>query len=332
MRFFCNFLLVLFGVVFAFFAAEIIFRASPYCDSLQSYSFENPFLDFGNIEAVRAAHGFGFELIPNSHPIINSYGMFDKEYDTEKTDATFRMEVLGDSITAELGGWTEILEERLNRNSNLKYDNVEIWNTALPGYGIRDYGLYWHSKGIRYKPDMLVIAFCLNDLDQPNIVVYKTKKGFLKYSFPYPDAEKYFNKYLFRTSAFYRFLLLRIQAIFASRISYQDAHYESAKGTLAAIGQSARQHAIDIVAIILPYLDPPDEYKKTEQEQYNEIGNTLIDLNIKFLDLYQFFDRDELRNFRKSDTPHDFTHPSIKGHERYAEVIYNFLLTEGYLD
>ncbi|MDP3698745.1 MAG: SGNH/GDSL hydrolase family protein [Nanoarchaeota archaeon] len=99
---------------------------------------------------------------------INSDGMNDREY-SEKNIDDFRILALGDSFVWGAYG-TELdetflkqLEVRLNENSNGK--NFQVMKAGVPGYGTDQELLYLKSRGIKLKPDMVLLHFYPNDFD-----------------------------------------------------------------------------------------------------------------------------------------------------------------------
>jgi hypothetical protein len=103
--------------------------------------------------------------------------MVGREHRLEKDKDTYRILVLGDSIT-EHNWYVEKLEDKLN-NSNPKLNyKFELWNGAAMGYQVNQCAAYLEYKGLRYDPDMVIIGFCLNDFDTQYWVFYKDKKGF----------------------------------------------------------------------------------------------------------------------------------------------------------
>ncbi|MCP4650781.1 MAG: SGNH/GDSL hydrolase family protein [PVC group bacterium] len=111
--------------------------------------------------------GLFYEMKPNftnEHYNINSWGMRDNEPSTPKDK--YRILVLGDSVT--FGGkdlnpqqlFTEIAEARL-REQGL---SVEILNAGVNGYNTRQELIAFKHKFSKLSPNMVIFAFCINDL------------------------------------------------------------------------------------------------------------------------------------------------------------------------
>jgi len=267
----------------------------------------------------------GYEPIPNSVPYINSYGMFDKEYSLKKEKNIYRIIVLGDSITAH-GQYTNLLEDKLN-NSNLDY-NFEVWNCGVGGYNIKQYMNYLKYKAIKYNPDMIMVGFCLNDFALGEPIVYKNcniKNGLIEYYSPYSRIKFLMNRFLFRYSYLYRFLMLRLESFLIRKFPYHNInqHKEIGRLCLKAIKKIADNKRCPIIAIIFPYLMPFEEYKASDKDQYKAMIGTLEELGINYVDLHPYFANIDLYQLRLA--VNDVVHFSFEGHKLAAEIIYGYL-------
>ena len=98
---------------------------------------------------------------------LNSLGYRDFEYSRERPKNTFRILMLGDSMTFGSGidkisdTYPKQLEVLLNKDSKQKF---EVINTAYPGYNTDSqlYDLY--IKGFNFQPDMVFIGYYHNDI------------------------------------------------------------------------------------------------------------------------------------------------------------------------
>jgi lysophospholipase L1-like esterase len=96
---------------------------------------------------------------------INSKGLRDREYAYEKPDGTRRILVLGDSFTWGYGVendaiFTEVLERRFAKEDQ----PWEVINSGVSGWGTDQEYLWFRREGIKYRPDLVIVAFyILND-------------------------------------------------------------------------------------------------------------------------------------------------------------------------
>ncbi len=105
----------------------------------------------------------GYFTSPDSKTFvrINSKGLRDKEYDYKKGEGVFRILVLGDSFAWGYGveqgkNFTDRLEELLG-------SPVEVINAGVSGYGTDQELLSLEREGMKYEPDLILIAFASND-------------------------------------------------------------------------------------------------------------------------------------------------------------------------
>ena len=99
---------------------------------------------------------------------INSLELRDtREYSLEKRPNTFRILVLGDSVTFGHGSVYEhtypyLLEQHLRKwQPGIDW---QVWNAAVPGYNTSQELAYLLEVGGRFKPDLVVVGFYSNDL------------------------------------------------------------------------------------------------------------------------------------------------------------------------
>ena len=114
----------------------------------------------------------GWRNIPNWNAstagkklVINSKGLRDREYPYEKPPGTRRLLVLGDSFTWGYGVendaiFTEVLERRFAKDG----EPWEVINSGVSGWGTDQEFLWFKREGVKYQPDLVLVAFyILND-------------------------------------------------------------------------------------------------------------------------------------------------------------------------
>jgi len=99
---------------------------------------------------------------------INALGFRDqRDYALEKSARTFRILVIGDSVTFGHGTLSNttypfLLEQRLRQ---WKPDvDWQVWNLGVPGYATSQELAYLNRVGKRYQPDLVIVGFYPNDL------------------------------------------------------------------------------------------------------------------------------------------------------------------------
>lgn len=274
----------------------------------------------------------GYELVPNSTPEINSYGMIGKEHKLEKENNTYRILLLGDSIAAQ-GYSTEFLEEKLNDNPilNKKY-KFEIWNAGVPGYDVRQYANYLRYKGIKYSPNIVIIFFCLNDFDIDTCVYYKDERGFTSFDLQIKELSKKYilNLFLLKHSYLYRFIIMRLENYLINKKINQHADPREEEGVfyLSMIKDICQKNNIPLFCVIFCYLKPIKEYNSYERLQHELMLKVLKNLKVNYIDLEDYLVNKELISFRINSifkNKIDYIHPSENGHKIIADIIYNHL-------
>jgi len=136
-----NILLLFAVIIFLFLISEISLRIYFY-DKTTSFDF-GPALRFNN-----------------KYVKLNNEGFRDINHEIEKPNGTIRILGLGDSYTFAFGikniedSYLEVLEKKLNKDKN-----YEIFNFGIPGGDIYDELLALKEKGLKYKPDIIIISY-----------------------------------------------------------------------------------------------------------------------------------------------------------------------------
>ncbi|MDD4939037.1 MAG: GDSL-type esterase/lipase family protein [Candidatus Omnitrophica bacterium] len=164
-----NFILMLASLIIALALAEVLLRFL----KIGGNSFEHPRYLY------RTSDTLGYEYTPNFNGIfktdfnfntkikINSKGLRDYEYSYDKPSNVFRILVLGDSFTAGLQVQMEDtypkVIERLLKNKNYGNYRYEVINSGVSGYNTIQEFEFLKEKGIKFKPDIVVIGFCMSN-------------------------------------------------------------------------------------------------------------------------------------------------------------------------
>jgi hypothetical protein len=112
-----------------------------------------------------------YELVPGSadgSARISSAGLRDREYALAKPPGVFRIVVIGDSIAYGFGipqgdALAKQLEDLLQSYRAVQPLRIEVLNLGVSGYNIDQIVENLRTRGLRWQPDLIVYAFCLND-------------------------------------------------------------------------------------------------------------------------------------------------------------------------
>lgn len=180
-RIIINFGLIIFGVIVAILLLEAAARLY-YFKSLHNLVTEVTFRQFDK--------NLGWRLIPNKLGAwqridytvcerINSKGLRDIEHEYKKEGGVFRIAVLGDSFMEAYQvplekSFCRILEKKLNLALGLD-NKVEVINMGTGGYGTAQEYLYFIQEGIKYQPDLVILAFLPGNDTRNNSRVLETQ-------------------------------------------------------------------------------------------------------------------------------------------------------------
>ena len=100
---------------------------------------------------------------------VNAEGLRGEETTVLKPAGVRRVAVLGDSIAfgywvADEDGFPRQLERMLNVPGKAG-DRIEVLNFGVPGYNLDQEIEALRTKALEFSPDLVVVAFCLNDLE-----------------------------------------------------------------------------------------------------------------------------------------------------------------------
>jgi lysophospholipase L1-like esterase len=260
---------------------------------------------------------------------INSMGMRDKEYPLEREENTFRIVVLGDSVTF---GQAVRQEDTYPEQLEGMLDNVEVINAGVSGYGTNEELLFLKETAIQYKPDMIIVGYGLNDLgkikpalrgeDIMSRLLFEVKE-FVKYNF---WSYGYLTVAL--QSAVYN-IRVRDKSVGINKADFTSENpgwnitYES----MLEIKETAADNNATLVVLILPDLR---FINRTEEnygygEIHDEVGEKFSQFAyvLDLLPAFEGYTRGQVTVNEKD------AHPNKKGHELIAKATYEFLDEEG---
>jgi HEAT repeat protein/lysophospholipase L1-like esterase len=101
---------------------------------------------------------------PGEHP-FNGDGIRDRVHAVEKPARTWRLVILGDSVTfghrlKPEDAYPQVLQRKLDARGV----RVEVFNVALPGWATPQDRMAYERIARKYKPDQVLVGVCLNDI------------------------------------------------------------------------------------------------------------------------------------------------------------------------
>jgi len=103
---------------------------------------------------------------------INADGLRDSVYSRPKPDGVFRVVVMGDSVSFGYGveeaeAYPQVLEELLYEL--VPDSHIEVVNLSVGGYNAYNEAKLLEGVGQSYEPDLVLVQFCINDLNDPTV-------------------------------------------------------------------------------------------------------------------------------------------------------------------
>ena len=178
----------------------------------------------------------------------NSHGQWDREREYEKPPGRKRILVLGDSVVFGddvydfKNTMTRVLERMLDD------EDIEVLNFGVTGYCTRAEVELLKVKGLRYKPDLVILLFVWNDYDSSRNDLGRTVEA------TQPEAAKWF----FVRSALFRMLCLQFDLFGFREGAKQQKAYSDAigpdnvKSGLALLKELSKEHNFEVAVAIWP--------------------------------------------------------------------------------
>jgi lysophospholipase L1-like esterase len=263
---------------------------------------------------------------------LNSLGFRDREHNLEKNDNTFRIIIFGDSLA--YGTWInqskDILPNLLEKylNQGLNKPKFEVFNfSGQGGWRTGDQMHSYFNTGIRYKPDLVLIALSPNDIPFPEKYdLYKKKSAIDSYL-------SHMERRLTKKSHLFQFLINAKNAMWielgfiqpyleqlAER--FNNRGWEMQKIYFDYFYHFSRIHRTHFAVGILPFaIQLDDSYPLLPG--ISKIMDFCETRNIICVDIFQ-------NGFKNHDPASFATYPldnhfNEKGHEISAKVIYRKL-------
>ena len=100
---------------------------------------------------------------------INADGFRDRIRSRPKPDGVFRILALGDSVTFGYGVEEDETYPMQLEASFAPPDRVEVLNFGVGGYNAYTESMLFADLGPAYQPDLVLVQFCINDLNDPTL-------------------------------------------------------------------------------------------------------------------------------------------------------------------
>jgi lysophospholipase L1-like esterase len=257
----------------------------------------------------------------------NSLGYRDRDHAIAKPPGTFRIVVLGDSLGA--GLYVERLEdifpsamEALLQQRGIR---AEVINLSVSGYNTQQEVETLKERGLRYSPDLVLLAYCLNDraLNEGGIMETLLQREAKAGGVPSDRAR---GRWLLR-SALYRFVRYGVIPAIARTDAGErdrrqaDISRDTTEEYLHELATLARENRFQVLVAIFPELTNLSEYRYAgEHRRVAEISSACGFDSVDLLDTFKLCEA-----MADEDIGYDRYHPTPPGHHCAADSLAAFI-------
>ena len=259
----------------------------------------------------------------------NRLGYRDFDHAVEKPPGVYRIVVLGDSIGAGLrvDRYEDVFPPVLEKLLRQRGVNAEVINFSVSGYNTQQEVETLKDRGLAYRPDLVLVAYSLNDRERVDGNILKTLLETERQS---GTSANRVNPYLVK-SALYRFAKYRVlapppeQVEAASEKELAALSGDTVASSLADLAQISRKNDFPVLVAVFPRL--VRDFRRYRFGDQHEFVAGLCEKNgFHRIDLLETF----VRCREASDQPigEDNAHPSAYGHRCAAEAIAEAILRD----
>lgn len=259
---------------------------------------------------------------------LNSLGFRDSEHQLKNPDNTYRILVLGDSyVYGQMVPSEKFFTRQLENLLNKHFDqNIEVISMGLMGWNTVEQLEALQTHGLKFKPDLVIIGFVLNDLQIKNNPNKLEAQDPEKPILPFKKLDSHLDKKSYFYS-FTKYQYNRVLEKYDFKVSYdlwQRRLYQNNRAinqfTQAIIDINSLSQSIGAQVLFadLNLLLPESDWRQEKTLVLNLVDN----LGLSILDLGSFlsdYSHQEI-TISKSDG-----HPNILGHQIYAQALADYI-------
>lgn len=252
----------------------------------------------------------------------NNLGYRDVDHTVEKPPGVYRIVVLGDSIGAGLrvDRYEDVFPSVLEKLLRERGVNAEVINFSVSGYNTQQEVETLKDRGLRYRPDLVLLAYSLNDRERMDGDILKT---LLEAERSHGTSAARVNPYLVR-SALYRFCKYRVLAPPPARAeAASDRQLAALSGdtvaaSFAELARVSRENRFEVLVAVFPRL-VRDFQRYRFGDQHRFVAELTERHGFHRLDLLDPFAC--CREAADEPIAADNLHPSAYGHRCAAEAM-----------
>ena len=269
----------------------------------------------------------------------NSSGFRDYEFGQEKDENIKKILVFGDSIAVGTDSiiysndlFSKQLENIIEQDKSLKY-RYDVYNMGVDGYNTVQEAENLNLHVNEYKPDIVVVTYCLNDVDDCSRGIYYQILATSQFG-PvghYLLKSKIYNAFcqvLFDTMNLHE--KIKIGKKCDKYWGFEESGMNIPEKGFRMFDFLQKKYNFKLYVFIVPFLVDYNNYEY--EKQHESVQSVLNKYNIKGFDMIKCFsDISKDGSFFDSGLK-DKMHPNEFGHRLMAEFIYKKLKTENALN
>lgn len=245
---------------------------------------------------------------------INHLGLWDDEHAIPAPPDVFRIVVLGDSVPNDptiqrTERFHRVLERELTARHTTS-ERIEVINVSCEGYNTIQEVRLLEQIGLRYEPDLVVLAYVLNDPFLQNGGYRRIGNSFFAFRFA-PMV-----------------LLARDRSFcpFFEEMNRGYAYELVVRSSLERLRLLSEIHHFGVVVAALPIVERFDD--ATCIAAYDRVGAIAQEQGFGFLRVVDAFEGEDFEDYLKPSR-FDVTHPNARGHVRIGTWLADRLAESG---
>lgn len=276
-----------------------------------------------------------FQMRPNNkfevmgfEALTNSVGLRDQEYSIEKPVNTYRVAIVGDSVTFGLGvkqeeGYPEVLEKKLQLA--LPHKNVEVINFGIPAYNGQQKLAMIAERAVEYNPDIIVFGHLIDDMGHASVT-----------SLPIPTfLAQALNKHSYLFSCFRKKTLEKFSML--NNTPYKMLFHEHSPAwkayrdeVVSGLVTIKRERNIPILVVMLPVLVGREKLAEDGiVDIHHFLSANFESAGLASIDILSLARNKNMDQYRIK--VNDLYHPNAAGHELIAQAIFEALVQKNLL-
>ena len=324
-------IVVLFSILFMLGVAEVVLRASRALESRKTLE-NDP--DWRSAEALHRRSEdpeLIYELIPSAvgerygvEVAVNSSGFRDHEFPATGSAGQPRVVVLGDSVAWGWGvamnrAFPQLIEEKLVSRATQSAALPVVYNLAVDGYSTRQELRLLETLGEGLAPDLVIVAYVLNDPDERVGVLRLPADGGLGAYF----SESPTSEVLHGLQDAWKLLEESFGELGNSVALPEEYHHRihalgkpRTQAYFRWLGEWSRAQGVPVLVAVLPVFDFSAHGAYPWAQIHQEVTQMAMEEGLDSVDLHEAF-----RGVPSVPFAHNAWHPNGRGHAVIADAL-----------